>query len=115
MHFRVQTVVRLSSPLTIAADTNANDDTSSVATGYVIVLGVNAPDRSTALSLARESALSPRSAPYVHDHVKAIEEMEAESLDKSDWEEEVLELVTNIDKQGVYYSSGLIFFNHDSP
>jgi len=113
MHFRVQMIVHLNQPLTIHGSDSPGCEGDSTVTGYLIVLGVNAPDMASAIGYAQETALNPkRGNGDVQTYDGYVEEAEALEIEESTLDADILENATRIDEPGVYYSTGLIFFDH---
>lgn len=116
MHFKVEMTVRLRSPLEVFDDIeyDAGDDDLK-ATGYMILMGVNADDVASAAKHAQEVALWPKDEEgrrVAYDGY--VEEAEFEAVQKEYWDEEILAGAKNIDNPGVYVSTGLTFFNHNA-
>ena len=111
MHYQVIMVVKLDKPIEIEPADSKDD--RSVATGYVITIGANAPDIVTAVQQSHEVALRPKQADgsFV-EYAGEVENVEASQIQKEQWDPFILENATNIDQPGVYYSTGLCFFNH---
>jgi hypothetical protein len=107
MHFRAQMTVLLDKPLPCTG----KDASEKPAVGYVIVIGVNAPDLAAAAKYAHDIALQPRQADGTFRSFHGVvEEAKINRIEKTDWEPIIQQNAKRIDKEGVYYSTGLIFF-----
>src|SRR4051794_20143970 len=110
MHFRAQMTVLLDEPLREGGDPDAE-----VVIGYVIVIGVNAPDLAQAARYAHDVALRPKTADgSFRSFEGTVVEAEIRRIERDDWEPVILERTRRIDEEGVYYSTGLIFFGAGS-
>ncbi len=106
MHFRAQMTVLLNQPLSCE---NSPDDEKPV--GYVIVIGVNAPDLITAVRYAHDVALRPKQPDgSFRSFDGLVVEAKIQRIEKDDWEPIIRENAKRIDQEGVHYSTGLIFF-----
>ena len=106
MHFRAEMTVRLDSPMTILGS-----DSSEESTGYIIVIGVNAQDIAAATKFAQEVALRPKQADGTFRSFQGkVTEANVRQIEKSDWAPTIQQNAKKIDQEGVYYSTGLIFF-----
>jgi hypothetical protein len=86
----------------------------SEAVNYIIVIGVNAPDLATAVKYAQDVALRPKQADGTYRSFKGVVvEAEVRRIEKTDWDQVIQERAKRIDQEGVYYSTGLIFFAAD--
>lgn len=89
-------------------------DELSEAIGYIIVIGVNAADITAAVKFAHDVALRPK---QVDGSIRAFEgvvvEAEVSRIEKTDWDPFIQKNAKRIDQEGVYYSTGLIFFPAD--
>jgi hypothetical protein len=113
LHFKVIVTVRLDEPMPVSDECEVKDEGLSEVTGYVIAIGVNAPDQDSAVSATREVALNPEDEDgQPQPYNGTIESIEVEQIEKADWDPDILRAAVNIDNPGVYYSSGLILFNH---
>jgi hypothetical protein len=113
MHFSIQMCVRLAKPLPVTNDMDVKEEGLSEITGYVIVIGINASDLATAVQDAQRMALNPKRADGTFDHYDGfVEEAEVKHIEKDAWDPFILKHAVNIDQPGVYYSTGLIYFNH---
>jgi hypothetical protein len=111
MHFRAQMTVLLDKPLPYTG----KDSAEKPAVGYIIVIGVNAPDLATAAKYAHDVALRPRQADGTFRSFQGVvEEAEIKRIEKTDWEPIIQENAKRIDKEGVYYSTGLILFPEEN-
>jgi len=111
MHYQVMMVVKLDASMEF--DPPDSQGNRSVATGYVITIGVNAPDIVTAVQQAHAVALRPKNADGTfQSYDGVVEDVEAKENQKEDWDPYIQEHATSIDQPGVYYSTGLIWFNH---
>ncbi|HUE72204.1 MAG TPA: hypothetical protein VMP01_15075 [Pirellulaceae bacterium] len=98
--------VLLDAPLPVT-----NGPEASPAVGYIIVIGVNAPDMPTAVRYAHEVALRPRNADGSFSTFAGIVvEAQVTRIEKEDWEPFIRQNAKRIDQEGVYYSTGLVFF-----
>ena len=87
----------------------------SEAIGYVIVIGVNAPDLLAAVRYAHEAALRPKQADgSVRSFDGVVVEAQVQRIEKTDWETVIQKNAKRIDQEGVYYSTGLVFYGADS-
>lgn len=110
MHFRVQMTVLLDEPLKSLSPDEVED-----AIGYVIVIGVNAPDLATAARFAHDVALRPRKADGSYrSFAGVVDDAQVKRIEKTDWEPIIQQNAKRIDQEGVYYSTGLIFFGANS-
>lgn len=109
MHYRAQMTVLLDDPIPFDGPGEGPP-----AAGYVIVIGVNAPDLATAARYANDVALQPKQADgSLRTFVGRVVEAEIRLIEKTDWEPVIQERAGRIDQEGVYYSTGLIFFPSD--
>jgi hypothetical protein len=109
MHYRAQMTVLLNQPL---SHKDSSDDGESI--GYMIVIGVNAPDLVTAVRYAHDVALRPKQPDgSVQSFDGVVVEAQVQRIEKDDWEPFIRENAKRIDQEGVYYSTGLIFFGAD--
>ena len=109
MHFRAQLTVMLNEPLPCEGT-----DEPSEAIGYLIVIGVNAPDIVAAVKYAHEAALRPKQPDgSFRSFGGVVVEAQVQRIEKTDWEPEIQRNAKRIDQEGVYYSTGLIFFGAD--
>ena|SRR5579871_5177841 len=84
------------------------------AVGYIIVIGVNAPDLAAAVNYAHAVALRPRQADGTFRSFKGIVvEAQVQRIEKNHWEPVIQRNAKRIDQEGVYYSTGLVFFTAD--
>jgi hypothetical protein len=106
MHFRAQLTVLLNQPLKSLSPDEIED-----AIGYVIVIGVNASDLATAARFAHDVALRPKRADGSYRSFDGIvDDAQIKRIEKTDWEPIIQQNAKRIDQEGVYYSTGLIFF-----
>jgi hypothetical protein len=106
MHFRAQMTVLLNQPLSIQ---NPSDDEKPA--GYVIVIGVNAPDLTTAVRYAHDAALRPKQPDdSFQSFGGVVVRAEVQRIEKNVWEPIIRDKAKRIDQEGVYYSGGLMFF-----
>jgi hypothetical protein len=106
MHFRAEVTVRLRESLSF---NNATEPESAI--GYIIVIGVNAPDLAVATRYAHDVALRPKGADGTFRSFDGIvEEARIQRIEKENWEPFIRENAKRIDQEGVYYSTGLVFF-----
>jgi hypothetical protein len=106
MHFRAQMTVDLDKPLPCEG--------GEPAIGYIIVIGINAPDVAVATKYAHDVALNPRQADgTIRSFEGVVTNANVQRIEKSDWEPVIQQNAKRIDQEGVYYSTGLIFFGKD--
>ena len=106
MHFRAEMTVVFDGPMPIKGP-----DSSEEATGYLIVIGINAPDIAIATSYAHEVALRPKQADGNFRALQGVvTEARVRRVEKTDWQPALQQKAERIDHDGVYYSSGLIYF-----
>jgi hypothetical protein len=106
MHFKAQMTVLLNQPFRIEGS-----EEQSPAVGYIIVIGVNASNLALAVKLAHDVALRPKQTDGTFRTFDGVVvEAEVRRIEKTDWEPVIQKLATRIDREGVYYSTGLIFF-----
>ena len=109
MHFKAQMAVLLDEPLPI----EGSDEPAPI--GYVIVIGVNAPNLAAAVNYAYDVALRPKQSDgSFRSFEGVVVEAEVKRIEKTDWEPFIQKNAKKIDQEGVYYSTGLIFFGPDS-
>lgn len=109
MHFQAQMTVVLHEPIKVIDEADAED-----IAGYIIMIGVNAPDIVTAAKYAHEVALRPKQADgSFREYDGIVDHVEIRRIEKEDWDDAILEGAKKIDQEGVYYSTGLIFFGPD--
>src|SRR5687767_5569704 len=110
MHFRAEMTVMLDTPLPIAGE--GGPDESAI--GYLIVIGVNAPDLAMATQYAHDVASRPKQADGTFRSFEgSVPDANIRRLQKTDWEPVIQQNAKRIDQEGVYYSTGLIFFSKD--
>jgi hypothetical protein len=110
MHFKAQMTVLLHEPLRY----EGSEEPSEVI-GYVIVIGANAPDLVAAVKYAHEVALRPKQADGTFRSFDGVVvEAQVQRIEKTDWEPVIQKNAKRIDQEGVYYSTGLVFFGADS-
>ncbi len=106
MHFRAQLTVLLHQPLPFDGTGQPIE-----AVGYIIVIGINAPDLAVAVKFAHDVALRPK---QVDGTIRAFDgtvvEAEVKRIEVTDWDPVIQKNAKRIDQEGVYYSTGLIFF-----
>lgn len=106
-HYRAEMTVKLNSPLLLE---NAPEEEAAV--GYVIVIGVNAPDLAAAARYAHDVALRPKGPDgSFRSFDGVVIEANIEQIEKEQWDPFILENAKRIDQPGVYYSTGLAFFS----
>jgi len=106
MHFKAQMTVILHEPLRSLSPDEMDD-----AIGYVIVIGVNAPDLAAAARYAHDVALRPRKGDgSFRTFEGVVDDAQIQRIEKTDWEPVIQQNAKRIDQEGVYYSTGLIFF-----
>ena len=111
MHFQAQMTVRLKQPVAIVEKGKQHQ---GKVTGYLIVVWVNAEKLSAATQLAEETALNPKDADGKRIKYKGyVEEAEIQAIEKNQVPEEILATAGDIDRQGVYASTALMFFEHE--
>jgi hypothetical protein len=107
MHFRAQMTVHLNQPLPYE-----RSGEPGAAAGYVIVIGVNAPDLATAVRYAHDVALRPKQPDgSIVSFDGVVAKAEVKCIEKTDWDPFIQENAKRIDQEGVYYSTGLVFFD----
>jgi hypothetical protein len=106
MHFRAEMTVLLNTPMF------ADDSPPESATiGYMIVIGVNAPDLAIAARYAHDVALRPKSPDGGYQSFDGVVvQAEIQRIEKQDWDPFIQKNAKRMDQEGVYYSTGLIFF-----
>jgi len=110
MHFKAEMTVLLNQPLRCEGPDEPNE-----AVGYIIVIGVNAPDLAVAVKFAHDVALRPKQADGSSRSFDGIVvEAQVQRIEKTDWEPIIQKNAKRIDQEGVYYSTGLIFFGPES-
>src|SRR6185369_11511145 len=110
MHFRAQMTLMSDEPMTI----EGGDEPESEVVRYIIVIGVNSPDLADAARYAHDVALRPKQPDGTFREFKGVvEEAEIKRIEKTDWESFIQDNAKRIDQEGVYYSTGLIFFPAD--
>lgn len=106
MHFRAELTVELATPELI----EEADGTTEVL-GYIVIVGVNAPDAATAACYAQKAALRPKEPDGTfREFAGSVVEVKLERIEKSGWDPLIQEQAKRIDEEGVYYSTGLVFF-----
>ena len=106
MHFKAQMTVLLNQPLPFEGPGEPSE-----AIGYIIVIGINAPDLAAAVKFAHDVALRPKQADGTFRSFDGVVvEAQVQRIEKTDWEPEIQKNAKRIDQVGVYYSTGLIFF-----
>ena len=114
MHFRAQMTVMLDNPLPATDQAGRPRPDEESAIGYVIVIGVNAPDLATATKYAHDVALKPRQADgTIRSFEGIVTDANVQRIEKTDWEPVIQQNAKRIDQEGVYYSTGLILFPKD--
>lgn len=87
---------------------------SSDVVGYTIVIGVNAPDLATAVRYAHDVALRPKQPDgSVRSFGGIVVEADVKQIKKTDWDHVIQKNAKRIDEEGVYYSTGLVYFGAD--
>ena len=77
----------------------------------MIVMGAKAKDIGVAATLAHEEALNPRGGDGTRRTFDGyVGEAEIKAIDELDWGEEISKRARDMNKEGVYYRSGLVFF-----
>jgi hypothetical protein len=108
MHFKAQMTIMLDEPLPM----EGSDEPPCI--GYMIVIGVNAPNLAAAVNYAHDVALRPKEKDGSFRLFKGVVvEVAVQRIEKTDWEPVIQKNAKKIDQEGVYYSSGLIFFGPD--
>jgi hypothetical protein len=111
MHFEAQMTVRLKQPVSLVEHGKTH---SNKATGYLIIVWVNADRFSEAAVLAEETALNPKEADGKRTKYKGyIEEAEIQVVEKNQIPEEILATAGDVDRRGVFASTALMFFEHE--
>jgi hypothetical protein len=109
LHFKALMTVLLNQPIPVQGA--GPDDERFEVVGYVIKLGVNAPDLASAVKYAHEVALRPKQADGTFRSFDGVVvKAEVERIEKTDWEPIIQENAKRIDQEGVYYSTGLAYF-----
>jgi hypothetical protein len=110
LHFRAQMTVLLNQPLPFQGTGEPSE-----AIGYIIVIGINAPDLAAAVKFAHDVALRPKKADGTFRSFDGVVvEAKVQRVEKTHWGPEILKNAKRIDQEGVYYSTGLIFFPANS-
>lgn len=103
--------VRLKQPVALVEHGKAHN---GKATGYLIIVWVNAERLSEATLLAEETALNPKDADGKRVKYKGyVEEAEVLVITKDQVPEEILATAGDIDRPGVYAATALMFFEHE--
>jgi hypothetical protein len=111
MHFQAQMTVRLKQPVALVEHGKTHE---GKATGYLIIVWVNADRISEATQLAEEVALNPKDADGKHTKYKGyVEEAEVLVIEKNQVPEEILASAGDTDRPGVYAATALMFFEHE--
>jgi hypothetical protein len=106
VHFRAELTVLLNEPILCEDSPDGGE-----VIGYMIVIGVNAPDLAIGVRYAHDLALRPMKPDGTFQTFDGVVvEAEVKRIEKEDWEPFIRENAKRIDQQGVYYSTGLIFF-----
>ncbi|MFT3880229.1 MAG: hypothetical protein QM703_11280 [Gemmatales bacterium] len=109
MHFKAQMTVVLNEPIEVEGDQKGED-----VIGYIIMFGINAPDLASAAKYAHDVALRPKQPDGTfREFSGVVDQAEIQRIEKSHWEDFILQNAKRIDQEGVYYSTGLIFFSAD--
>ena len=107
MHFRAEMTVLLDQPLPI--------EDGEPAIGYIIVIGINAPDLAVAAKYAHDVALRPKQQDGTFRSFQGVvDEAQIWRIEKTDWESIIQKNAKRIDQEGVYYSTGLVFFPEEN-
>jgi hypothetical protein len=111
MHFQAQMTVRLKQPVALVEHGKTHE---GKATGYLIIVWINADRISEATQLAEEVALNPKDADGKHTKYKGyVEEAEVLVIEKNQVPEEILATAGDTDRPGVYAATALMFFEHE--
>jgi hypothetical protein len=111
MHFQAEMTVRLKQPVPLVEHGKTHE---GKATGYLIIVWVNAERLSEATLLAEETALNPKDTDGKRVKYKGYVELaEVEAIEKNQVPEEILATATDIDTPGVYAATSLMFFEHE--
>ena len=111
MHFQAQMTVRLKQPVALVEHGKTHN---GKATGYLIIVWINAERLSEATLLAEETALNPKDADGKRVKYKGyVEEAEVLVIKKDQVPEEILATAGDIDRHGVYAATALMFFEHE--
>lgn len=111
MHFQAQMTVRLNEPVALVEHGKTHE---GKATGYLIIVWVNAERISEATLLAEETALNPKDADGKRVKYKGYVELaEVEVIQKNQVPEEILASTDDIDRPGVFAATALMFFEHE--
>jgi hypothetical protein len=111
MYFQAQMTVRLKQqvPLVEGGKTHAGK-----ATGYLIIVWVNAERLSEAALLAEEVALSPKDKDGKRVNYKGyVEEEEFQAIEPHEIPEEIRAAAGDVNRQGVYAATNLIFVERE--
>ncbi|MCC6123407.1 MAG: hypothetical protein IT426_00445 [Pirellulales bacterium] len=111
MHFQAQMTVRLKQPVPLVENGKAHE---GKATGYLIIVWVNAEKISEATILAEEVALNPKNADGKRISYKGyVEEAEVQEIERNQVPEEILATAGDVERPGVYAATALMFFEHE--
>jgi hypothetical protein len=112
MHYQAHITVRLQQPLSLGE--SAGVYRGQMATGYMIIVWVNAAKFSEAARIAEEIALCPKNADGSRTPYKgSVVEAEIQCFEKDLIPAEVLASIGRDENNGKYCSTGLIFFEHE--
>jgi hypothetical protein len=111
MHFQAHITVRLQQPLSLGE--SAGVYRNQVATGYMVIVWVNADKFSEAARIAEEIALNPKNADGTRTTYKgSVVEAEIQAVEEDLIPDEVLSTLGG-ENPGKYCSTGLVFFEHE--
>jgi hypothetical protein len=111
MHFQAQMTVKLNQPVALVEHGKPH---TGKATGYLIIVWVNAERISDAALLAEETALNPKDADGKRVKYQGyVEEAEIQKIEKNQVPEEILATAGDIDRPGVFAATALMFFEHE--
>ncbi|MBN2578455.1 MAG: hypothetical protein JXB10_05640 [Pirellulales bacterium] len=112
MHYQTHITVRLHQPLSLGESAGVYRDQK--ATGYMIIVWVNAACFSEAARIAEEIALHPKNADGKQAHYRGdVVEAEIQTVEEDHIPDEVLASIGRGENTGRYCSTGLIFFEHE--
>jgi hypothetical protein len=112
MHFQAHMTVRLQQPISLGESAGVYRDQK--ATGYLIIVWVNAASLSEAVRIAEEIALCPKNADGSRTAYKGfVAEAEIQCVEEHLLPAEVLSSIGRGENHGKYCSTGLIFFEHE--
>jgi hypothetical protein len=112
MHFQAQMTVRLQQPVPLVEHGKTHE---GKATGYLIIVWINAERISEAAALAEETALNPKDGDGKRVRYKGyVEEAEIQKIELNQVPEEILATASDLNRHGVYAATALMFFEHEA-